>query len=168
MLRNHEVQHSRGGPAVMGLVRQFARVVDSFSDTVFSRSCSREMAITLLDVIRGKATMDELAPDASYCHWKDRLTPEEVAEIRGCSVKSVYERLKPGPGRKPCLFGPPGKPIRVFGWSVIQFMGESNPPSMPETLLAAKPVASAVTRPRTPRFVCPKSRVVLPYPGQNR
>jgi hypothetical protein len=134
----------------------------------FGQELFKKMACTLLDVIRGKATMDELAPDASYCHEMDLLTPEEVAKIRACSVKSVYEWLKPRSGGKPRLFGPPGEPKRVYGRSLLQLMGESNPPSMPETLLAAKPVAPAVTRPRTPGFARPKSRVVLPYPGQNR
>jgi hypothetical protein len=88
------------------------------------------MAITLLDVIRGNATKDDLAPDAPYCHEKDLLTPKEAAQIRQCKVKTVYSWLKPVDGRKACLFGLLDEPIRVFGWSLIRLMQGTNPPAV--------------------------------------
>jgi hypothetical protein len=99
------------------------------------------MDITLLDVIRGKATMDQLKPGASVCHEMDLLTPKEVAALRSCSVKTVYDKLKQKRGGEPLLSGPPGEPKRAFGWSVLRLMGQMNPPQVTEAVPEKKSVA---------------------------
>src|SRR5262245_40199835 len=108
------------------------------------------MQNTLLQVLRGEITAEKLEPDSPPCYPWDLLTPEEVARLRGCEVKTVYHWRSPKVGR---LHGPPGRPVMVYGRSVLREMGC---PGQPAPALApaqelATPVVVTPPEPKAKR-----------------
>lgn len=112
--------------------------------------------ITVLDVLRGLAPREQLRPDAPPCLPRDMLDPDEVAALRRCRPKTVYDWRSKGR-----LHGPEGRPVMFYGWSVLQLLGPTNAPEEPKEIAPKEPTPIP-TKPSA------RSRVVLPYPGRSR
>lgn len=83
--------------------------------------------ITLLDVLRGECTKDQLSLDAAYCHPLDIVTVEEVMALRRCKKSHVYWLREKG-----ILKGPAGSPIVFYGSSVLALLSPATPPNKPQ------------------------------------
>src|SRR5262249_35772209 len=115
-----------------------------------------------LQVIRGELTADQLAPDAAPCHAWDILEPDEVVQLRRCSLSRIYQWAAEG-----VLQGPAGKPIRFFGWSVLELLKPAAAPPVTATPSPSKPEAPT-PRPTHRAKAKPKPKLLLPFPGRNR
>lgn len=106
------------------------------------------MKPTLLQVLRGEVTRDQLEPDSPPCHETDMLTSLEVAKLRVCSDNTVHNAR-----RKGLLRGTPAEPYRFFGWSVLQFIGwlpPEPPVEKPTTPVPPPPRPRPSPRPSEP------------------